>query len=221
MGKKFNINELIHQVGKLLDGSFGDGVSYEDQKKISKKGSELESEIIAKGEEQGFKVVSNLYIEYGKQGKTTEVDVVLVNRKGIYVVEAKNYNCVIKGNVSNQKLQTIYPNKKKYDLYNPIKQNETHISILSKEIGLNESELNPLIVFGKKSSIKLSGTKKVLNTVMTINELEKELQKINRQRNKYSEKEVTKIIKKLQSYEGASTLTKFKHRKDVNKKKRK
>ena len=43
-------------------------------------------------EDYGAKILRNLYIPYGNQEKTTEIDALMIYETGIYVFESKDYS---------------------------------------------------------------------------------------------------------------------------------
>jgi uncharacterized membrane protein len=75
-----------------------------------------------------YKVLHNITLQ-NSQGKTTQIDHVIVSIYGVFVVETKNYQGWIYGNeIDRQWTQVIY--KKRQQFYNPIKQNQGHIRAL-------------------------------------------------------------------------------------------
>lgn len=75
-----------------------------------------------------YKVLHNITLQ-NKQGKTTQIDHIIVSIYGIFVVETKNYQGWIYGNeIDRQWTQVIY--KKRQQFYNPVKQNQGHINAL-------------------------------------------------------------------------------------------
>lgn len=79
-------------------------------------------------------VINNLMLQ-PEEGKTSQIDHVLINRKGIFVIETKNYAGRIYGKESQQEwTQTLNYGKVKHKLYNPIKQNKTHIYHVSNAL---------------------------------------------------------------------------------------
>ena len=74
-----------------------------------------------------YKIINNIMI-YSKWG-TSQIDHIVISIFGIFVIETKNYKGWIFGS-ENQEYwtQTIYGNK--YKLYNPIRQNYSHIQAL-------------------------------------------------------------------------------------------
>ena len=73
----------------------------------------------------GFKKFHNVTVELSN-GKTSQIDHVVVSRYGIFVIETKNYKGVIgvdeNGNQWSQNFK-----RHSYNFYNPIMQNEGHI----------------------------------------------------------------------------------------------
>lgn len=91
------------------------------------------------------KLIKNVYIPY--KGKTSEVDIVLVTTKGIYVIENKNYSGWVFGNEHYKNWYQTFPNGEKYTFYNPIWQNRTHIRALSQFLNFEMSVFHSYIVF--------------------------------------------------------------------------
>lgn len=68
----------------------------------------------------------------GATGYTSQIDLLLIGDKGIYVVEVKMYpNAVVYGD-GNKTTWYYYNHGKKYDIYSPIKQNQRHVVYLKK-----------------------------------------------------------------------------------------
>lgn len=87
-----------------------------------------------------------------KNGKTIQIDIIAVGRRGIFVIESKDYSGWIFGNGGQTYwTQTIYRNKSRF--YNPIKQNASHINALKDIVGSN-AKFHSLIVFGDSATIK-------------------------------------------------------------------
>lgn len=87
------------------------------------------------------------------EGKSSQMDHVIISAYGLFVIETKNYKGWIFGDES-QKYWTQVIYKRKEKLYNPIWQNNGHIIAL-KEV-LNDDEINyiPIIVFTKRATLK-------------------------------------------------------------------
>lgn len=90
-------------------------------------------ENLKKFEEIGCKFLFNLYLPK-EDGKTSEIDILMIHSKGIFVIESKNYSGWIFGNEKQyqwtQCLPTNYGEAHKEYFYNPIYQNQSHIRTL-------------------------------------------------------------------------------------------
>ncbi len=99
-----------------------------------------------------LKTVRNIYIPY--RGSTTEIDVMMVHEKGIFVFESKNYGGWIFGSADALKWTQSLPNGEKHQFYNPIKQNASHITALSDFLNLPRSAFVSYIVFSERCELK-------------------------------------------------------------------
>ena len=76
-------------------------------------------------------VINDLLLSVG-ENKTCQIDHVLINRNGIFVIETKNYAGRIYGQENQREwTQVLGYGNVKNKLYNPIKQNKTHIYHIS------------------------------------------------------------------------------------------
>ena len=76
------------------------------------------------------RMINNVYVP-NKQGKYTEIDVLYITRKGIFVFESKNYRGWIFGDGESNYWTLCASRHAKYKVYNPILQNQGHIRHLS------------------------------------------------------------------------------------------
>ncbi|TMU84287.1 NERD domain-containing protein [Bacillus sp. BHET2] len=89
-----------------------------------------------------------------QDGKTTQIDHVVLSKAGIFVIETKNYQGWIYGSENSKKwTQVIY--KRKQSFQNPFHQNYGHIKAIERIIG---DHIQPpyfsVIAFDPKSTIK-------------------------------------------------------------------
>ena len=76
-------------------------------------------------------VIHNLKLRIDTN-KTSQIDHIVINRNGIFVIETKNYSGRIYGQESQQEwTQVLAYGKVKNRLYNPIKQNKSHVYHIS------------------------------------------------------------------------------------------
>lgn len=86
--------------------------------------------------EPGTKYVINDCRIRVSEKKTTQIDHIVINESGVFVIETKNYSGKIFGQESHQEwTQVLNYGKVKNKLYNPIKQNKTHVYNVSQVIG--------------------------------------------------------------------------------------
>ncbi|MDD3182310.1 MAG: nuclease-related domain-containing protein [Alphaproteobacteria bacterium] len=86
----------------------------------------------------GGKILSNVYIPK-MSGGTTEIDLLLIHPKGLFVFESKNYSGWIFGNEAHQNWTQTLPkgwhgDVHKERFYNPIRQNASHIKHLMPHV---------------------------------------------------------------------------------------
>lgn len=70
-----------------------------------------------------------------RQGRSCQIDHIYINRHGIWVIETKNYSWRIYGcDGWREWTQILAYGHERHKLYNPVKQNATHIYMLSKQL---------------------------------------------------------------------------------------
>lgn len=124
-----------------------------DEMTIGRRGENLIYDVLKPLEKYGFKFLFNLYIPRGNnRDKTTEIDVVMIGRSGVFVIESKNYSGWIFGNDRNHYwTQILYHEKHRF--YNPIFQNKSHLRWIRKYVGY-DTPLHSLVVFSDRSTFK-------------------------------------------------------------------
>ena len=98
-----------------------------------KRGTKTERDLVLKLLKHGIPaqtIFHDLYVEYN--GKTSQIDIVLATTQGIIVIEVKDYNGWIFGNGNYSYWTQVFPYEK-FQFYNPIKQNLSHIKALKKQ----------------------------------------------------------------------------------------
>lgn len=105
---------------------------------------------------QGAKFLFNIYIP--KENKeTTEIDVLMISKKGIFAFESKNYNGWIFGSDHQKYWCQVMPagpgRSHKEKFYNPIFQNNTHIKYLKSFLG-DIAPIHSIIIFSDRCALK-------------------------------------------------------------------
>lgn len=100
-----------------------------------------------------FKTLQNIYLPH--RGGTSEIDVLLIHEKGIFVFESKNYSGWIFGSSDSKNWTQCLNGGKKTSFYNPILQNKTHINALNNFIKLqNDIPVVSYIIFSERCEFK-------------------------------------------------------------------
>ncbi len=152
----------------------------------------------------------NLYIPR-ENGTTAEIDLVYITRKGIFVIESKNYAGYIFGDEKRQKwTSTLYSGKdwlgrpivEKNQFYNPILQNRGHITALKKFCG--DMVCHSIIAFGNESEFKDFSWDSDEVTVCYYSELKHVIKEIwNSTSDLYEDRIVNEVYEKLKALDGS------------------
>ena len=109
-------------------------------------------------EKIGARFLFNVYLPKN-DGKTTEIDIIMICPKGLFVFESKNYSGWIFGNENRDNWYQTLPKSRgtshKERFFNPIIQNRSHIQHLRAFLG--EQSLLPMssiIVFSNRCTLK-------------------------------------------------------------------
>lgn len=101
-------------------------------------------------------------------GKTTQIDHIVISEYGIFVIETKNYRGWITGNEHDEYWrQTIYKRKEK--LYNPIRQNFGHIKALEAALSdFGNLTFISIISFSIRADLKMKISSSVAEVIYTV-----------------------------------------------------
>lgn len=87
-------------------------------------------------------------------GGWTQIDHLVVSQFGIFVVETKNYSGWIFGDDTGSHWTQSFPTGRKERMLNPLRQNEGHISALSKLLGLPKESFHNLVALAGEAVLK-------------------------------------------------------------------
>ncbi len=107
------------------------------------------------------------------EGKTSQIDHIVLSPYGIFVIETKNYQGWIFGKDQQQYwTQTIYKRKEK--LFNPVWQNKGHIIALQDLLSdFPTVPYHSIIVFGNQANLKVESTSPVIYASQLISTIQK------------------------------------------------
>lgn len=162
-------------------------------------------------------ILRNIYIPK-EDGETTEVDVVFITVKGIFVIESKNYSGWIFGDEKAYKWTAMLPNKIKNKFYNPIKQNDLHIEHLRKYLDM-DIPLFSIIVFSERCELKKIKLERNDVFVIKRDSLYSTIRKIwKTAKDSLSENEVDEIYNKLKKLTNVDKSVALEHIENIKKK---
>ena len=148
-------------------------------------------------------VINDLVLEI-TPGKTSQVDHVVINPNGIFVIETKNYSGRIYGNESQLNwTQVLNYGRVKNHFYSPVRQNQTHVYAI-REILKQDVPIYSVVVFVKGNIKYISSP-----NVYTIRGL---LQKIKEPSEKIiSLEQMNMIYDKLSKHNRRNTISNAEH----------
>ena len=166
--EKFSLTEYFDLLMGFEDLSMKDIDDYFDHLQTNAT-NDFESlvEIGLRRRFQTCKIIRSLYLETNNKSlPTTEIDMILFYKGHIFVIECKDYQGTIFGSYTKDPwLQVIkssyrykpggkvYTQSNSYDVINPVKQNEMHISILNKYV---KYDYRNIVLFSGESELKVS-----------------------------------------------------------------
>lgn len=142
-GSYYKITHNPYIVTRLDLGKYGEYLTYKELRSY---------------ETAGGRFLFNLYIPK-EDGETSEIDVILICRGGIFVFESKNYSGWIFGSEAQPKWTQTLPRgrgqgkSQKEHFYNPIMQNKSHIKHLRTLVG-EDVPLHSMILFSNRCTLK-------------------------------------------------------------------
>ena len=116
------------------------------------KGEYRIAKLLRKLKKHEYKTFNDIYLEIN--GRTSQIDHLVISIYGIFVIETKNYQGWIHGNENSENwTQSIYKEKVKFR--NPVKQNWSHIYTLKDILSeFDFIEYHPIVVFAGKATLK-------------------------------------------------------------------
>lgn len=168
-------------------------------------------------------LLRNVYLPTSS-GKTTEIDMLYVTRKGIFVLECKNYSGWIYGRGDQEYwLQSLSRGKgwfgrrklETHSFYNPIWQNKTHMSVLRQVVG-EKVPLYSVVVFSDRCRLRKVRVKRRDGAVCQESGLPRQIRKLwRRHRLHLTDQEVSRVVRQLESVREQGRAVERSHIRDV------
>ena len=147
-------------------------------------------------------------------GHTNQLDLIFINKTGIYVIEVKNFTCSLEGNNTDPWVRKEF-NGQRNKIHNPIKQNLSHIKSLQKLLHHYQSDyFKNIIVLSDNCKFKydnntdLEYETRIINykdLKATIRDLTKSSEEI------FSDENIYRIYDELSEYARYSNEDRMKH----------
>lgn len=170
-------------------------------------------------EKDGGRFLFNVYLPKDNN-ETTEIDVLLISAKGLFVFESKNFSGWIFGNEAHKNWTQTLPRGRgsshKSGFYNPIMQNAAHIRHLKRAVDQNVP-FKSIIVFSDECTLK-NVTVKNPDVIMTnLRYLDFVFRQAYERSgpNCLTQVDMDNIYKKLYPYTQVSKERKIRHIKDI------
>ena len=162
-------------------------------------------------EKRGAKFLFTCYLPY--EDKTTEIDVIMIYKSGVYVFESKNYSGWIFGDEKNKTWTQSLPQgkgTKKEHFFNPVWQNMLHVKCLKNVIG-EKFPVHSIIVFSERCTLKKIAVESDIAVVKRDSILQVTADINNKHREILTTADIEKIYTTLYPYTQVSDELKEKH----------
>ena len=157
------------------------------------------------GEEEHY-IVNDIIFETS-DGKTHQIDHVVIYKTGVFCIETKNIEGLILGH-PNINSWRVYNGNQPYEIFNPILQNKKHIAVLSEFIEW-KYDIHSIIVFIKGNKPKDCG-----DEVLNLQELKDYVKNYPCDKELASE-EMKALYDSLTTYKDESDITTAEHIKNT------
>ena len=173
-------------------------------------GESAVSSILSQLPKNRYKVINDVLIT--KESGSAQIDHIVVSPYGIFVIETKNYSGCLIGNEFDEYVN-YYVGEKRLNVYNPLKQNRSHIYALMNALDISaKSSFIPILALSNDCQYKITSKTDVvhfsslLHTILqhgTVIFSAKEVEEIERkirEKNVLSRKERAKHIERTIQY---------------------
>lgn len=200
----YRITKKSHRQMKSDMGSLGEYLIYKKLRSYERKGARF---------------IFNCYIPCNRDN-TTEIDLLMIYKSGIYVFESKNYSGYIYGNEYSRDWLQILKGGHKEKFFNPVMQNKSHINSLRSQLE-EYVKVHSIIVFSDRCKLKGINVDWKYNYVCQLRQIKKIVRRIDHNAKESLDRdEIYEIYEELYPFTKISKRTKKKHEKYVKKKSR-
>lgn len=151
-------------------------------------------------------LINDIIITYNS--KSSQIDHILINTNGIYVIETKNYAGYIYGSEEDMYWTQVINQYTKNRFYNPVKQNATHVYNLKRLLNTTVP-IHSLVVFTKANIQKV-----YIPNVITIRDLAIE---VHNKKGPLTAQEMGTLYNKIMELKFSNSTTKQEHVENIQK----
>ena len=148
-------------------------------------------------EGKGARFIFNAYLPKDEDN-TSEVDVIVISKSGLFVIESKNYSGWIFGDANRKMWTQTLQSGEKNQFYNPIWQNQSHCKYLASFLNIDDSKIISYIVFSNRCEFKKvpdnTSTYRIIHRKHLPHYVEEDME---RRENQFTLEEVNIIFNKL------------------------
>ena len=153
-----------------------------------------------------YRIINDVYIYLND--KSVQIDHIVVSKYGVFVIETKNIKGWILGSDKSEYwTKNVYG--KKYDFYNPVKQNYSHVKALQNLLKISHDKFIPIVVFLSQATLKCITNE----IVITSNKLLRTIR--NYKDVKLTDNDVNRIVMELSSLSRIDKKMQKKHIDDI------
>lgn len=163
-----------------------------------------------------YKTINNILIETN-DGKTHQIDHVVISKYGIFVIETKHFNATLQGDdyVKNWTYKTF---KKIEYIKNPIHQNYGHVQALKELLNIEEDKLISIVCITSNAKARIKSDK-VVSIVSLLDKIKSyNIIKIDNEEELYNKIKLLNIEDKQKRKQHIKTTRELKEQKEIDNK---
>lgn len=124
---------------------------------------------------------------------TTEIDLLIISKFGIFIVETKHRKGSIYGKENDTKWTQYFSKKVTYPFQNPLKQNYKHLKFIEEITGISSNHIHSVIVFFESKKLpEIKNVGKALNMIDYIQSFKDIV---------FNDEELTGIIDRIENHQ--------------------
>lgn len=156
-----------------------------------------------------YSIVNNVML-YDENGKSHQIDHIVFSKFGIFVIETKNFEGLIKGNTYDKQWIQIL-GKTKNNFYNPVHQNYGHIKVLEEKLNIKENKFISIVCFSDKAKLNITGNGNVINTRNLVSKI------MNEYTETIIQKDINYLMNRVETLQDKSLNRNFNHVNNIKK----